>query len=172
MTQAEIDIVMARIDQPVGRLDMQFQFGIGCGEVPEPRHQPTAGQRSGGTDLERAAPARIAERCPGAVDALEAVEQGLQQAAAGPGQLHGAILPFEQFLAQAFLQQLDLLADGAWRHMQRLGSRLHAAQAAGFGKGAQRQERKRRGHADTLVWLNRDGKELVCTTRTSVLSSV
>jgi hypothetical protein len=151
VTQAEIDIVVPRINQPVGGLDMQLQFGISGGETSEPRHQPTTGQRGGGADPQRTAPAWIAHRCPGAVDALEAVEQRLQQTATCLGEMQRAVLTLEQLLPEALLQMLDLLADRPRRHMQGIGCRLHAAEAASFDKGAQRQKGERWGHLDTLV---------------------
>ena len=106
-------------------------------EAAQPWHQP-GGRKSGHrADGERLAPTHVFQCLAGAGDLRECGLQGGVDHGPRFGQAQALAFAGKQGHADPLFQQADLLADGARRHVQRLGGRLDAAALAHFDKGAQ-----------------------------------
>jgi len=132
VAQADIHIVLAKIDHALHGIDADLGAGVALTERLEPGYQPLDRERRGHADRER--PRRLGAAQPRhrSGQAIEALADPGERALARLGEQQPLRPALKQPHPQVLLERLELMADGGRRHVQ-LVRRLGKTQMAPRG---------------------------------------
>ena len=122
--------------------------------VRQPRHQPSGRKRVGRRDAQPSAHRARPHRRQHIRESLEAIAHHRKKLFTCRRQLEWARPAAEQGRAAVAFEQLDLMADGRWRHVQLGRCRLEAQMTSRGLEGPQLGERRQFAHRRRVDEIN------------------
>ncbi len=150
IADGQVEIVAVEVDGVVGGGDLEIDRGVIFHEAVHARDEPFDGKGRRHVDLERRQVLAVQALC-GVGQLLECLLHTRQVCHAGRGQHQRLGLAQEQLHAEAFLQRLDLVADGGRRDVQLVGRPREAEMP---GRNLESSQRIQRGHLSRHAGLS------------------